>query len=186
MNKLKLIRGARILQQIQLHERATFKDLERRTLAFQPPSEERQHAVNLVKVTKVELVPARNSQTLIAKITVTGEQGRYVPTLEFDNVMFEDADQSDNTSFTAVDGEEYHIIPIQLEKNTVKVNCNCLDFYYRFAPYNNKQDALYGNPPPPYRRRTLTHPPANIQQTPGLCKHLLKAAITLRDVRIVR
>lgn len=185
MNKnLKLIRGARILQQIDRLDEATYKELEQKTLGFQPPSEERQHSVNQIRINKVELVPSRQSQTLTAKITVAGTQGQYQPVVHFTDVIYEDSDQSDNTTFTAVDGEEYHIVPVQLQKATVKVSCNCLDFYYRFAPYNSKDDSLYGNPPPPYQRKTMTRPPVNPKQTPGVCKHLMKAVIALRDVRI--
>lgn len=184
--QLKLIRGARILQQInQLLDEATYKELEQKTLGFQPPSQERQNSVNEVRVIKVELVPSRQSQTLTAKVTTQGKQSKYQPTILFSDVMYEDSDQSDNVSFTAVDGEEYHISPIPLQQATVKVGCNCLDFYYRFAPYNAKDDSLYGNPPPPYQRKTMTRPPVNPQQTPGVCKHIMKAVIALRDVRIV-
>jgi hypothetical protein len=180
-----LIRGARILQQIAQLDESTYVDLERQTLNFEPPSQERQNAVNQVRISKVELVPSRESQTLTAKLTVDGGTSPYQPTILFSDVIYEDSDQSDNTSFTAVDGEEYHIMPIPLNKSTVKVSCNCLDFYYRFAAYNNRDDSLYGNPPPPYQRRTMTRPPVNPKQTPGVCKHLMKSVIALKDVRIV-
>lgn len=181
-----MIRGARILQQITSLMERTYADLEQKTRAFVPPSKKRQHAVQPVQVSKVEFVPARPSQVLTVKVLVTSGPNKYQTSVMFQDVIYEDGDQADNASFTAADGEEYHIVPIDLTKSNVKVHCNCLDFYYRFAPSNNKDKSLLGNPPPPYQRKTATRPPVNPTQVPGVCKHLIKTITSLRQVGITR
>lgn len=185
-SKYKLIRGARIIQQMTTLNERSFASLQQNTNNFVPPSKKRQNAVQPVQVSRVELVPARPSQALTAKVLVVSNSNKYQTSIMFQDVIYEDGDQSDNTTFTATDGEEYHIVPIDLSKSNVKVHCNCLDFYYRFAPSNNKDDSLLGNPPPPYQRKTTTRPPVNPQQTPGVCKHLIRAISALREVRITR
>lgn len=187
-----LIRGARIIQQaerenVQLDER-TYQDLETKTKNFAPPASPtaRQNAVGPIQVQKMELNPARQSGSLEAKAVVSSGPSKYAPSIQFDKVLYDDSDQSDNTSFQGSDGKEYHIVPIALNQANVKVQCNCLDFYYRFAQYNSRDGSLLGNPPPPYQRKTTTHAPANIQKTPGVCKHLMRMIAALKGVDIVR
>ena len=186
MSKRQIIRGARIEQQLNQLDEASYAELERNTMSFVPPSEKRQWVVDPIQVTRMELAAARESQNLIIKAEVSSNGNRYAPSMVFDGVIYDDGDQADNTSFTGADGEEYHIEPINLSQNNVKVACNCLDFYWRFATWNHGANSLNGNPPPPYQKRSPNHPPANPQKKPGLCKHLLKMAIALKDARIVR
>ncbi|MCK5017173.1 MAG: hypothetical protein KAS32_08880 [Candidatus Peribacteraceae bacterium] len=185
MSELKLIRGARILQQLERLDEATYAELERNTMNFVPATEKRQWVVNPIQVTKMELTPARETQNLIVKSEVNSNGNRYAPTMIFDGVIYEDGDQNDNVSFTASDQEEYHIIPIDLKKANCKVSCNCLDFYWRFSNQNYSAGSLDGNPPPAYQKKTQRGP-VNPQNVPGVCKHLLKLAIQLKDSGIVR
>lgn len=185
-SKHRLIRGVRILQQL---EETSYSQLQQNTLNFRPPASPtaRQHAVNSIQIQKVEFIPARLSNTLQVKITVSSEGHTYQSSLMFSEVIYDDADQADNVTFKASDNKEYHIIPIELAKNNVKVHCQCLDFYYRFARYNSKDGSLLGKPPPPYQRKLgSTRPSVNPQKVPGVCKHLIKAIITLKNIQVVR
>ena len=186
MSKKQLIRGARIENQIEQLDEATYAELERNTMQFTPPSKKRQWVVDPIQVTGMELSPAIETQNLIIKAEINSNGKHYAPSMVFDRVIYDDGDQADNTTFTGSDGEEYHIEPIVLAQNNVKVACNCLDFYWRFATYNHSVGSLNGNPPPPYQKRTQTQPPVNPQKKPGVCKHLLKLAIQLKDSGIVR
>ena len=186
MSKKQLIRGARIENQIEQLDEATYAELERNTMQFTPPSKKRQWVVDPIQVTGMELSPAIETQNLIIKAEINSNGKHYAPSMVFDRVIYDDGDQADNTTFTGSDGEEYHIEPIVLAQNNVKVACNCLDFYWRFATYNHSVGSLNGNPPPPYQRRTQNQPSVNPQKKPGVCKHLLKLAIQLKDSGIVR
>lgn len=179
-----IIRGPRIVR--QLDER-TMVDLERNTKNFQPPAspDARQNAVNQVQIPKMEFSADRLKHGLIIKATAVSGGQQYEPSIMFDEVVYEDSDQADNTTFKAKDRKEYHIIPIDLTKHNAKVRCNCLDFYYRFAPQNNKDDSLLGPAPPPYIKKT-NRPPVNPQKVPGVCKHLLRMVQALKQINIVR
>jgi hypothetical protein len=98
----------------------------------------------------------------------------------FSDVVYEDGDQGDNVTFKGSDNQEYHIQPIQLSRNNVKVRCSCLDFRWRFALWNSKDGSLYGDPPGPYKKKT-NRPPVNPQRVPALCKHLMKTTIALKQ-----
>lgn len=184
--KYHLIRGQRILDQInELLNEVSYAELERNTLNSMPPTEKRQFVVNPVQVINIELIPARESQNITAKATVRNDGTVYNTSALFDAVIYSDADQADNVTFTGSTGDEYHIEPIDLARNNVKVNCNCLDFYWRFATWNHQKNSLDGDPPPPYQR-TTNRPPVNPRRVPGVCKHLIKTIIALRDAGIVR
>lgn len=189
MSKFKVIRGARIIAQLEeiLAEDSTYGELERRTLSFQPASQKRQWAVDPIQITKMELDAARESGNLQVNAIAQSDSGKqYQPQMLFSNVIYEDTDQPDNISFKASTGDTFHIIPISLNTQNVQVRCTCLDFYWRFAKQNHAQQSLLGKPPPLYQKRTQTHAPANPTNTPGLCKHLMKVAIALKEAGIVK
>lgn len=180
--KLRLIRGARILKQLV---ETSYAELEQNTKNFAPASTKRQFAVNQLRVEKLELKPSRESRVLVVKTLVNSEGRRYQPTIQFEDVIYEDSDQGDNVTFTGADREEYHILPVNLQKHNVKVHCTCLDFYYRFATHNSKDGSLLGTPPPPYQKKT-DRPPVNLNQTPGVCKHLIRTVEELKRVGMIK
>ena len=99
----------------------------------------------------------------------------------------QDVNEQQNTvTFKATTGEDVNIVPINLNDNIVRVRCDCLDFYYRFAPWNFSNDDIYGPKPKPYVRRTNTHPPANPSRSPGICKHVMKLTQAVQEAGIVR
>ncbi len=188
MAKLKIIRGARIVQQYEkiknLDETATYAELERNTMDFIPTSKKRQWAIDPVNILTMELIPARESQTLMIQSDVNSDGKIYNQKIQFRPVIFEDSDQYNNASFVGPDKDEYHIIPIELNRATVKVHCTCLDFYWRFASTDYTVDALDGTPPPPYNA-TGRRPPVNPRGVPGVCKHLLKVVNQLKVSGVV-
>lgn len=190
-NQLKLIRGARIVKQIREEfphflDETTYAELERDTLRFIPPSERRQFATDPIIVNRMEFDPFVNSNDLKVEATVhSNASGKnYDVVILFMNVTFEDSDQHDNISFRGGDKQEYHVIPININQSNVKVRCECLDFYWRFARYNFADGSLYGPKPPPYQKKT-DRPPANMNQTPGVCKHIMKTVMALNDTGII-
>lgn len=63
--------------------------------------------------------------------------------------------------------------------------CNCLDYRWTFAYYNDLTNNLAGNPPPPYQAQPGSKP-RNPTRTPGLCKHLLKMVEFLESEGVVQ
>lgn len=179
----KLIRGERVLQ--ILEEDSTPSELFQNIVTGFPKTRKRQHATQSVSISNVRYTPYVENGTLLVEATATNEGKKYTPTILFNDVAYEAEDTPTNTTFLASNNEEYNILPIKLKDNTVKVRCTCLDFYHRFSTWNFQDDSLYGPKPPPYRRKTITRPPANPMRVPGLCKHLIKLTRTLRGVKIV-
>lgn len=179
--KYQLIRGPRILKQL---EEASYADLENNTMQFEPASSKRQFAVNPVQIQRMELITADQSGTLEARGTANSNGNTYQPIIYFEGVEYQEEDTPQNVTFTGADSQEHHIMPIALRANNAKVRCTCLDFRWRFSVQNQANDTLYG-PGPGLYQKTSNRAPNNPKNVPGLCKHLLKLAIELRNSGIV-
>lgn len=180
------IRGTRIANQLELIlQEATYAELEQKTVQFTPITTKRQHAVDPLRVVSMELTPAKENGILVAKATVQSEGTKYTATISFAGVEYHNDDQAGNISFKGSGGDDDHITPINLREHDCKVSCDCLDFYWRFATQNAKVGSLDAKAPPPYSKRT-NRPPANLKNTPGVCKHIMKVVVALRDAKLVR
>lgn len=172
---------------IQHVDEASIRDLETNIQRGFPNTTKRQHATATIQIPIVKLTPYVPSQALLAESQATNHGHKYNPEIFFQNVKFEPEETQTNITFTGSDGNEYNIAePVSLTGNQVQVRCNCLDFHYRFARQNAKNNALYGQPAPPYKRKTQTRPPANPMQVPGMCKHLLALVDELQKMGIVQ
>jgi len=186
--KLEFIRGARLLQwseDSETLEEVTLNDLERDTVFGFPNTTKRQHATDPVQITATKLVAAVPTNDLKCDATAKSGPKTYDPKILFLDVEYQDQDTNENVTFTGADGKTYNIIPVSLLNSNVKVTCNCLDFRWRFSVWNDDRGALYGDPPPPYQRKTDTRPPANPNRTPGICKHLIKLTQSLRQSGLI-
>jgi len=186
--KYQIIRGKRIFDQLdemELFEQSTYSDLERNILNFIPVTKKRQHAVSPVRVNSIELLPFLGTKNLNVGTVAASEGTNYNPKMIFNNVEFEEEDNPQNVTFTAKDGEEYHMKPILLNQNTLRVRCDCLDFYWRFASFNAKDKSLIGKAPTAYQRIS-NRGPVNPQEVPGVCKHLIAAIKALKHSGLVR
>lgn len=186
--QLYLVRGDRILQWIkddQLNE-DTMVDLQRNIVWGFPNTKKRQYATDPVQIVQMKMKPWQKSTKLLIDVLAKGVEGKtYQSQILFQQVKYEKEDTDQNVTFVAVDGESYNIQPIPLTSNHVKVRCQCLDFYYRFAHWNKQHNVLYGRSPPLYRRKTTTRPPVNPGRVPGICKHLIKTVAALQDAGIL-
>ena len=187
-DKYQIIRGKRVEDQLgdfELFEQSTYNDLERNVLNFIPVTTKRQHAVDPVRINSIELLPFIGTKNLNVETIASSDGTNYSPKIIFNNVEFAEEDLPDNVSFTGKDGNEYHVKALNLAQNTLRVRCDCLDFYWRFASFNAKDKSLIGAPPKPYQR-VSNRGPANPQEVPGVCKHLIAAVKALKHSGIVR
>lgn len=174
--------GAHVVN--QLHEQSTPDQLVQNITTAFPHTRKRQNAVGEVRVTNVQFIPYVGMKMLHIKSTATSNGHAYNQSVQLLRVAFESADTPDNITFTASDGVEYSMQPMNLGTNHIKVKCSCMDFYWRFAAYNAKDKSLVGNPPPPYVKKT-DRPSVNPSQVPGVCKHILKLVGELEAKGIV-
>lgn len=166
---------------------ATTDELQRAAVAAFPATTKRQHSVDTIRVANTTYTPSsvNKRKNLTVKGLVTNNGKKYDVIVSFSKVQYEPTDTTDNITFLATDGEQYHIQPISASKQNVKVRCTCLDFYHRFAMTNYSDGSLSGRKPPMYRRKTTTRPPANPTQSPGMCKHIMKFVNSLQRTGIL-
>lgn len=182
---MKFLRGARLLQWTkQSLEEVTLTDLQRNIVTDFPNTTKRQHATDPVQIVEMKLSPAIPTGDLLCDCAAKSENKVYDTKILFLQVNYEDDDTPQNVTFTGADGETYNITPISLTKSNVKVRCDCLDFRWRFSVWNDSRNALYGDPPPPYQKKT-DRPPVNPNQTPGICKHLIKTVDALGQAGLI-
>lgn len=183
--RYQVIRGERILQQQKLLEVSSVDDLESNIVRAFPTTRKRQHATGDVTISNVQIIPYVGMKMLHVRAQAASVSGaRYQLAVQFVRVDFESSDTEQNATFKATDGQDYHILPVKLTGNYVKVRCNCMDFHYRFAAYNSQDKSLVGRPPPPYQKKT-NRPPVNPDQVPGMCKHLLKLVSQLQGQGLI-
>lgn len=185
--ELRVIRGERFLQAFDLlYEDISYGKLRQEIVRGFPNTTKRQHVARQVQIKSITYVPIDNGLQVNSTCDAGSESGTYDQTIVFNNVEYQPTSTSDNVTFTGTDGQEYNINQIFYRGNRVKVRCTCLDFYYRFANQDAGQDALHGALPLPYHKKTNNRPPVNPLNVPGICKHLIKVANTLRARNIVR
>ncbi len=187
-DKYHIIRGKRIgdqLGDLELYEQSTYVGLERNVLNFIPVTKKRQHAVDPIRIISLETLPFIGTKNLNVSAGAASDGTNYNPVIIFNAVDFDDEDQQDNVTFKAKDGNDYHIKPLDLNQHTVRVRCDCLDFYWRFAAFNAKDKSLIGTAPKPYQRIS-NRLPANPQQVPGVCKHIIATVKALKHSGMVR
>lgn len=139
---------------------------------------------NVVKINNIRYIPSVQQGWLEVRCdTSSGTSGEtYETVIRFDGVGFVDRETFNNSTndpsakvvdLTGTDGSVYYARYDNAKSLDVQVRCTCEDFRWRFAPYNHGDGSLYGNPPPPYSKKT-DKPPVNPMKTPGVCKHLRK------------
>ena len=164
-----------------LEEADTYPGLERNIVWGFPQTKKRQHATDPIKITQIKIMPYQKSTKLLVEGTADSDGKLYSPRILFMNVSFRKNKDPDSVTFTASDGQMYNVLPINIKTNDVKVRCNCLDFFYRFALWNYNNGSIYGRKPPLYRRKTTTYPPVNPLKVPGICKHLIKLVDAIQE-----
>ena len=146
----------------------------------------REQNANKVNVQEVNLLPSLQDKTLTAKARTRGKDKHYETIIVFSGVQYFNEGGHGRQEIQAADGSTYFIDPIRPYKSNVKVRCTCLDFYFRFSVWDQRDDALTGDPPEPYRRKTDSYPPVNPSKVSGLCKHIIGLMKYLKTQRIIR
>ena len=146
-------------------------------------TKKRQRATAPVQIQNYSIVPSVPSKMIEFKISVKSADTQYETVVQFSGINYSDGQSGDTKSFVGADGEEYNIKPIVLKDKNVKVKCNCLDFYHRFAPYNNKDGSLKGDYVPYVP--TTDRPSDNPKKLPGVCKHLIKSIESIKRAGLI-
>jgi hypothetical protein len=167
----------------ELKETSTMNQLASSTKVFFDQG--RQQRSVRVQIPDVELIPSVADKILLAKATTRGQNETYESYIQISDVRYVEEGTAYAISFVAPDDATYWIIPARNANEDVKVSCNCLDFYWRFATWNYENGSLLGKPPPTYVKKT-ERAPVNPDRVPGVCKHLLALANRLKTEKILK
>lgn len=148
-----------------------------------PNTSKRQYATDTIKVIKMDWTPFVGMKTLFVKGLVENEGKIYDTIILFKDVNYNVEMNSKNAvPLVASDGMLYYMGKIDENKNDVLARCNCPDYQFRFAYYNQLAGSLWGVKTKKYESQG--GPPANPKELPGLCKHLLKTSKALSQAKI--
>lgn len=176
------LRGTRIAQQL-ITERSTLPQLTNNITGAFPNTRRRQHVVHEVRIISMSYTQFVGMKMLHVKAVCESSNHRYETSVQLLNVEYNPAEGG--IVVVGVDGKEYVMSPVTLTDHNVKVRCTCLDFFHRFAQYNNTDKSLVGRAPRPYRRVTTDRPSVNPTRVPGACKHILRVFDELESAGLV-
>lgn len=159
-------------------------DLYKSTLKAFPKTTKRQHAIDDVKVERLEWVPFLGVKTLFIKGLVRNESRKYDSIILLKNVIYKESEGKKTIKIKMSTGKEYFVEQIDSSKNDVLLRCNCQDFYWRFNHFDKLDKSLFGRGRTKYN--ALERPgTANPMEMAGMCKHLIKMAKIIKETNLL-
>ena len=146
-------------------------------LAF-PNTRRRQHVIGPVQITQLSYTPFVGMNTLFIRGAAVNEENTYKPM-----VLFKKVNYGKGISISDNNGMRYFLEQLSTEKNDVLVRCDCGDFFWRFVHYNYLDHSLYGRNRKKYEGQGLWK--ANPLEMPGMCKHLMKLMVELKNTKLL-
>ena len=156
---------------------SSVNDLYQSAVAAFPGTTKRQHAIDPVRIVQLSWTPYVGLNTLFIKGLAENAGRNYKTLALFKNVTY------GSGLPVVVNDKEYLIEPISAENTDVVVRCDCKDFYWRFNYYDHLDHSLYGRKRSQYEGKGLWK--ANPMEMAGMCKHLMKMFLALRDAQIL-
>jgi len=153
-------------------------ELYRSAVAAFPNTTKRQHATDPVRIVQLDWTPFLGLKTLLIRGTAVNEGRTYKPMVLFKQVRY-----GEGINLRANDGKDYQLKPLSAENNDILIRCDCKDFHWRFNYYDHLDHSLYGRKRAEYVSQG--GPPANPLELPGMCKHLMKMLLALRDAELL-
>lgn len=137
-----------------------------------------------VFVDHLAFIPYVEDKRLLVRGNTRTKINKYSTSILFDNVVFLEKGDPSGVEIKTIN-DKYYIKPIMKGRTKVLVSCTCLDFYYMFSVWNQKDDSLFGDPPEPYIKKT-DRELRNPQRKPGVCKHILRLSDEIIGKRVLR
>lgn len=164
---------------------SNINDLYKTTVDAFPRTTKRQFSTDLVQIVELNWMPFLGVKTLFIKaLAQSNESGKeYNPMILFKDINYHNIKEDNWIEIKANNGKNY--VFERIENNDVLVRCDCKDFKFRFGFYNHIDHSLYGSKPKKYESLGVRKP-ANPNEFPGMCKHLLKLIKSLDHAGIFR
>lgn len=156
---------------------SSLKDLHKSSEDAFPGTRMRQYATQPVRVEHLEWVPFLGVGTLFVKATVRNEGRKNESIMLFKGVGY--GDEKGRIPLVDSSGRKVFLKRLSEAEDEVLVRCSCGDFFNRFNYYNSLNGSLFGRKRRKYEGKGLWE--ANPKGLPGICKHLMKMAVVLRE-----
>jgi len=152
---------------------STFFDLYKSTVVSFPKTTKRQHAIDPIKIVRLEWTPYLGLSTLYLKGLAqnTDNSKEYNPIILFKGVNYHKSKGKNYIEIRDNRGKNY--ILERIDNNEVLVRCNCNDFFWRGNYADHLDKSLYGRkraPYLPFSNRDSVNP----NNSPMVCKHIIK------------
>ena len=156
---------------------STLRELYHSTIAAFPNCAKRQNSTNEIVITKLEWTPFVGMKTLRVKGLAQnrGNGHEYSPEIVFKQINYHN-DRNANGLIEIIDNIGKRYLLEKIHENEILVKCECNDYFWRFRHKNFEDHSHQGRDRTPY---TALYNPGSADVAPGLCKHIIKLAITL-------
>ena len=162
---------------------SSLSDLYQSAVDAFPHTTKRQHVTGPVEIKAISWLPYLGMRTLLCRALVENNGNEYNSLILFRGVNFFPQKQPALVEITGQDGQKYFLERMFNDLNNVNVRCNCPDFRWRFRYYDHLDRSLYGHKGAAYQ--SAGGPPANPNEMPGICKHLMKLMQNLNDAGLL-
>ncbi len=119
---------------------------------------------------KALFIPSVKDKILQVITKTNTDNDKYTTIVVFHGVSYVNRETPGSKRIISPSNIQYFVT--KNDTKDIQVSCSCMDFYYRFATWDDNQNALYGSPPPPYIK-TTNRPFVNPFKSPGVCKHII-------------
>ena len=139
-----------------------------------------------VRIINKKFIPSYKESNLTCVAQTQTTQNKYTTKIQIDDVQFED--EMESTSVMGVDNRLITFIPCDYMRCSVKVSCNCLDYYQRMASYNKSNNILIGNDSPSHYKSPVdpgNKAKGNPNNSIGVCKHIIALIIELKQEKVL-
>jgi hypothetical protein len=162
---------------------SSLNDLYKSTVVAFPKTKKRQHAIDEIKISKLEWIPFLGMNTLMIKALAQNESNghEYNCVVLFKNVHYHDAMGPNLIEIVDLTKKHYFIEKLNYDDTQVLVRCSCEDFKWRGNYFDHLDRSLFGRKRKKYE---ALHNPgsANPTESPMVCKHLMKMSKTLTSI----
>lgn len=170
---------------VRLNE-STVIDLYNSTVDAFPKTTKRQNSIDMIKIIEMNFLPYLGMRTLFVKGLAKNidNQKEYTTVALFKGIKYLTKESKNSIKLIASDEKKYILETIKSDVNEVVLRCTCPDFYWRFNYYNSIDKSLYGRKRSKYESKSNERI-ANVNESPGMCKHLIKLIKSLNDSKIM-
>lgn len=158
----------------------TLKELHDSALDAFPNTTMRQYATHPVRVEHMDWVPFKGVGTLFVKGVARNEGRKHESIILFKGVRYAEEQRRGFVKISASDGKEAYLERLSWSATQALVRCSCSDFRWRFSHWNSVDGSLFGRAPKRYEA-TRNPGSSNPDESPGMCKHLMKMAKILAE-----